>query len=286
MKKDEEFPVERKEPNGKEFPVERKEPNGKEFPVERKEPNGKEPNGISHVQRNKIRYSDSLFPLVKNPEKAQDAEELDAAIRWLSRFINDIKQYHFYYRQRLPYLFYVEIGSGEGLSMLAFGQFFDECLSIDIPGTTWGIEGTNGTERSELWLRELTGIPVTSILGDSQSKETIEDAKHFIKNAIQIKNCITPLLFIDADHSYEGVTNDWNNYIQVFSPKAVMLHDISDSENHRNQNVGVPRFWKEKRERNGEEEGIITVKEIISNNKFGGIGIIEFLTEVLKHEPS
>lgn len=49
------------------------------------------------------------------------------------------------------------------------------------------------------------------------------------------------LVFIDADHSYEGVSTDYQNLGQY--AKIVMFHDIND-----NRCPGVVKFWKEIKE--------------------------------------
>lgn len=53
------------------------------------------------------------------------------------------------------------------------------------------------------------------------------------------------LVFIDGDHSYGAVKEDYEN-VGVFS-KYCIFHDIDDSfvEEHAGNNGGVPRFWNE-----------------------------------------
>jgi predicted O-methyltransferase YrrM len=48
------------------------------------------------------------------------------------------------------------------------------------------------------------------------------------------------ILFIDGDHSYEGVKEDFMSYAPLVKPKGlILLHDVT------NDNCGVPEFWKE-----------------------------------------
>ena len=60
------------------------------------------------------------------------------------------------------------------------------------------------------------------------------------------------VLFIDGDHSYEGVKSDWDNYTPHMSPFGVIVfHDTiwelrPDSKWYR-QDMGVPRFVDELR---------------------------------------
>jgi hypothetical protein len=52
------------------------------------------------------------------------------------------------------------------------------------------------------------------------------------------------LLFIDADHRYEGVKTDFENYLPLCSPDGrVALHDING--NPHDPDVDVDKFWDE-----------------------------------------
>lgn len=47
--------------------------------------------------------------------------------------------------------------------------------------------------------------------------------------------------FVDADHTYESVKQDWENYRPMMCPGAVMcFHDINPRDGY-----GVDRFWEE-----------------------------------------
>jgi predicted O-methyltransferase YrrM len=53
-------------------------------------------------------------------------------------------------------------------------------------------------------------------------------------------------LFLDGDHSYEGVTKDWAMYSPLVRPGGVVaFHDIVDSPLIRQAGHGVYRFWRE-----------------------------------------
>jgi len=71
------------------------------------------------------------------------------------------------------------------------------------------------------------------------------------------------LVFIDADHSYEGVKTDYENMGQY--AKIVMFHDIND-----NRCPGVVKFWKEVKE--GKKYKEFTYQT--DNENVHGIGLL------------
>jgi len=67
-------------------------------------------------------------------------------------------------------------------------------------------------------------------VGDSSGEEMVNRFKGF--------EC--DILFIDGDHSYEGVKKDYINYSPLVKKGGlIILHDVC------NINCGVPDFWKE-----------------------------------------
>lgn len=84
------------------------------------------------------------------------------------------------------------------------------------------------------------------IQGDSHSRETIET---FLKYS---RGRPIDVLFIDGDHTYDGVKADFENYGIYIRPGGIIaFHDISTNKGpgtagHRI--VEVPRFWNEIKE--------------------------------------
>jgi predicted O-methyltransferase YrrM len=74
------------------------------------------------------------------------------------------------------------------------------------------------------------------------------------------------LLFIDGDHSYEGVRRDWELYSPLVRPGGLIaLHDIVEGPEWA---VGeVPRFWREVR------DTLDDVVELVESRDQGGYGI-------------
>ncbi len=74
-----------------------------------------------------------------------------------------------------------------------------------------------------------------------------------IKNTLD--GCKLDLLFIDGDHSYEGVKSDFEKYKELVSDGGmIVFHDICEDFQTRygihsgNYTGGVPQFWKEIRQ--------------------------------------
>lgn len=73
------------------------------------------------------------------------------------------------------------------------------------------------------------------IRGSSHDERVFEVVKNILKD-----NELYNILFIDGDHSYDGVKQDWENYTPMVKPGGlIILHDVT------NRNVGIKDFWKE-----------------------------------------
>lgn len=103
------------------------------------------------------------------------------------------------------------------------------------------------------------------LIEDSHDKITLEK----VKNALAGRK--VDFLFIDGDHSYEGVKKDFEMYSQLVGPNGtIAFHDILPQINS-----GVDRFWKEIKLK-------YNYSEIIDPEKYGakkdvtlGIGVIK-----------
>ena len=157
---------------------------------------------------------------------------------------------------------YLEIGARHG------DTFYDVVCSlppgslgvaVDFPGGLWG------TKKSEKALRlacqELIkkGYKVAHIFGDSTQTGTIEIVKSF---------GTFDAIFIDGDHTYQGIKKDWENYSGM--APIVALHDIvgtGQREKVFNSPVDVPRFWGEIK------SSLDKTLEIVSFGSAMGIGV-------------
>jgi hypothetical protein len=99
---------------------------------------------------------------------------------------------------------------------------------------------------------------------DSHAEQTLEEVKEILKNR--------PLdfLFIDGDHTYEGVKRDFELYSPLVSTSGVVaFHDIAVHPENLGCLVNV--FWDEIKTR-------YPHKEFIEDKKqgWGGVGVLFF----------
>jgi predicted O-methyltransferase YrrM len=101
---------------------------------------------------------------------------------------------------------------------------------------------------------------LTTWIADSHSAQTRADAeKFFLDGEVDV-------LFIDGDHSYDGVRRDYELYAPLVRPGGLIaFHDIVDGPESA---VGeVPRFWREVRDTLSEPV------ELVESRSQGGYGI-------------
>ncbi|MEO8732948.1 MAG: class I SAM-dependent methyltransferase, partial [Flavobacteriales bacterium] len=75
-------------------------------------------------------------------------------------------------------------------------------------------------------------------------------------------------LFIDGDHTYEGVKADYERYRPLVRPGGkIVFHDVVE---HRSSACQVDRFWRELRE-------TVSYREYINSADQGkfGIGLVQ-----------
>ena len=77
------------------------------------------------------------------------------------------------------------------------------------------------------------------------------------------------VIFIDGDHTYDGVKKDFELYSDLINKGGIIcFHDIWDTEEHHRQGCYVDKFWNEIKENYRYDE---LGKEI---KTWGGIGIL------------
>lgn len=109
-------------------------------------------------------------------------------------------------------------------------------ISVDLPGGPFG-GGYNFVRESLFKLFPQKNQELHLIKADSHSPYT----KHRVLSLLN--NRALDLLFIDGDHTYEGVSKDFWVYGPLVRPGGLIaLHDIAP---HRDTSCEVSRFWEE-----------------------------------------
>jgi len=155
----------------------------------------------------------------------------------------------------------LEIGTANGGTLFLFSRIASEdatIISVDLPGGQFG----GGYPKWKIPLYKAFRLPKQKlhlIRGDSHSKETLEKTKNVLNSRK------ADFLFIDGDHTYEGVRRDFEMYSSLVEEEGIIaFHDIVIGPK---ENVGgVPKFWRE-------EKDNYACKEIVKDWKQGGYGI-------------
>jgi len=155
----------------------------------------------------------------------------------------------------------LEIGTANGGTLFLFSRIASEdatIISIDLPSGRFG----GGYPRWKIPFYKsfvLKRQKIHLIRADSHKNETLE----------QIKAILTgrklDFLFIDGDHTYEGVKKDFEIYSPLVRKGGIIaFHDIVPGSSEL---VGeVPQFWCK-------VKGRYISKEIVENWNQGGFGI-------------
>ena len=137
----------------------------------------------------------------------------------------------------------VEIGTAWGGSLFCWAQVADTealLLSVDLPG---GVGGAGYLPESIPHFRNFCfeSQRLVALLGDSRDGAVIAG----VDDALAGRSI--DLLFIDGDHTYEGVRADFEQYSPLVTPGGmVMFHDIQPhSEADSGQRIEVSMFWDE-----------------------------------------
>ena len=115
-------------------------------------------------------------------------------------------------------------------------------LTLDLPSGSWGGADHNYPARYMARNADLRAqfpriIPLT---GDSHYQSMSNSVKHILGGEQ------ADLLFIDGDHSFHGVTRDYQMYYQFVRPGGVIaFHDIDDTPMHTRDGVEVHKFFEE-----------------------------------------
>lgn len=161
--------------------------------------------------------------------------------------------------------FILEIGTASGGTLFLFSKIAAKdavLISIDLPGGKYG----GGYPEWKIPLYKSFALPKQRIIlirEDSHEKSALNKVKKIL-NGKKLD-----YLFIDGDHTYEGVKNDFEIYSPLVKDGGLIaFHDIVIHPPELN--VGVHDFWNEI---NPRYEYLEIVEDW--NQKFCGIGLLK-----------
>lgn len=134
----------------------------------------------------------------------------------------------------------IEIGTAQGGTLFLISKVLPEdslIISIDLPGGRFGY----GYPKIKIRLFK-------SFLRSKQKMHLIRADSHKLNTLNKVKeilnNRTVDFLFIDGDHTYEGVKKDFEMYSPLVNNVGIIgFHDIVISK--KGSNVGVNEFWIE-----------------------------------------
>lgn len=138
-------------------------------------------------------------------------------------------------------------------------------MGIDLPNGPYGA----GTFRNEQQL-EITKHAFQTVAPNSHvlfSDSKFSSSVTWVEEKLKKEDSLLDFLFIDGDHTYEGVRADYYNYSPfVKKGGVVVFHDIKNTDKHRELNCTVYKFWEQLK---GNK------REFIDNSYgWGGIGVL------------
>ena len=158
----------------------------------------------------------------------------------------------------------VEIGTANGGTLFLFSHVASEgatIVSIDLPGGRFG--GGYPAWRTLLYRSfALPGQKIHLLRADSHDRDTLEQVKAILDGRE------IDFLFIDGDHTYEGVKMDFETYGSLVRRGGIIaFHDIVIHPVETG--CDVSKFWREIKDN-------CTVREIVQewSQNWAGIGLL------------
>jgi len=153
----------------------------------------------------------------------------------------------------------LEIGTANGGTFYVWSRFIDSCdtlVSLDLPGGDFG----GGYEANKIDLyRQLDDSKEMTFIRDNSHSEAV------CEHAAEAAGGRVDFLFIDGDHTYDGVKQDFEMYSELVSEDGIIaLHDIVND----NEEIDVPRFWDE-------IEAEYDTEKFVDLPNWGGIGVVK-----------
>jgi len=186
-----------------------------------------------------------------------------------------------YLMTKLPEVI-VEIGTQRGGTLARWIEMptVKTLISIDLVG---GVHGGMVQENRDHVISNTTeeckrlGIEFHEISGDSHDVASVKRLEEILNGRL------IDFLFIDGDHRYEGVRDDYMLYNKFVREEGIVaFHDIRDSEWHRRHSAHVDMFWNKLKCFFTHKEWIATREESCAimpdatPHGFGGIGAVVY----------
>ena len=192
----------------------------------------------------------NIEQIVDDAYKLYMPQERDEILQ-LAHFVNDLQ----------PKVL-LEIGTKYGGTFMIWNKILSgTTISIDIVEGIHGGISRHEFDNRNAHFREMFKDACIFIEGNSHDQTTY-DSLLKVLNGHKID-----FLFIDGDHTYEGVKQDYEMYSPLVSDNGyIAFHDINDTPRHRDRNVYVGKFWNEL---SGDKI------EFNANSDWAGIGVIK-----------
>lgn len=147
----------------------------------------------------------------------------------------------------------LEIGTKNGGTFFIWCSLFKSAhdLNISIDMSDGGLHGGIPDEvmdKRDLWFKERFSN-CQFIRGDSHSKNILNEVTWKLRSN-DLKDFSEPtfldFLFIDGDHTYDGVEKDWKMYSPFVKKGGIIaFHDTVISQRHHDRDVYVGEFWRD-----------------------------------------
>lgn len=122
----------------------------------------------------------------------------------------------------------LEIGTAKGGTFYIWSRYLDSVdniISLDLPGGQFG--GGYNEQKSNIFRNFNPSINMEFVRENSHQKGTFEEVSSRAGEGVDF-------LFIDGDHTYEGVKQDFEMYSQLVNEGGIIaLHDIATHPNSR-----------------------------------------------------
>lgn len=173
-------------------------------------------------------------------------EKYKRSVKWIKQNIGDFPQTHCEFMlllaevDRIQPKVIVEIGSRSGGSFYCFNTLLnpERSISPDLPEGAWGRKNSFTNLTKVIGECRKLGIESDAIIGDSHQVDTLEKLKTALKGRK------IDFLFIDGDHTYEGVKQDFEMYSPLVRDGGIIgFYDIKKKE--QVSLCRVDELWKE-----------------------------------------